>query len=175
MGNLVLSRPEASEYASSYEPYIRLVPEGDILTLLERQIEDTIALLHDLSETEAETRHAPYTWSIKEVVGHLLDAERIFGIRALRFARNDPTALPGFEENDYVRNAHFDRRRLENLVREFELVRRSHLLFFGGLDDETWRRSGVANGNLVTVRALAYIIAGHERHHMTIVRKRLSS
>jgi hypothetical protein len=94
-------------------------------------------------------------------------------VRALRFARNDPTPLPGFDENPYVQAAHFDARPLEGLLQEFEFVRRSHLLFFGTLDGEAWLRSGVANGHPVTVRALAYAIAGHERHHVTIVRKRL--
>jgi hypothetical protein len=131
-------------------------------------------LLQDVTETEAETRHPPYTWSIKEVVGHLVDSERIFGVRALRFARQDSTHLPGFDENDYVRSARFDARTLASLVQEFELVRRSHLLFFRGLEDDAWLRSGVANGHSVSVRALASIIAGHERHHVNILRKRLS-
>jgi hypothetical protein len=174
MSTPTLSRPDPAEYAPSYEPYIRLVPEGDILTHLEQQIEDTASLLRDVSESEAGTRHAPYTWSIKEVVGHLIDSERIFGIRALCFARQDPTELPGFDENQYVRSARFDARSLASLTQEFDLVRRSHILFFHGLDAEAWLRSGVANGNRVTVRALAHIIAGHERHHVTIMRKRLS-
>ncbi len=172
-GTPIPSRPDITEYASSYEAYIGLVPEGNILTILEGQIDDTVALLRDLSEAEAETRHAPYTWSLKEVVGHLIDCERIFGYRALRFARNDPTALPGFDENPYVQVAHFDARKMTSLVQEFEVVRRSHLLFFGGLDDEAWLRSGVANGHPMSVRALVYAIAGHERHHINIVRKRL--
>ena len=174
MSTPILSRPDPTEYAASYEAYIGLVPESDILTLLERQIEGTVTLMRDLSEVEAETRHAPYTWSIKEVVGHLIDCERIFGVRALRFARNDPTALPGFDENPYVAIAHFDARPIGSLVQEFELVRRSHLLFFGGLDGEAWVRSGVANHHPITVRALAYVIAGHERHHVNIVHKRLA-
>ena len=131
-------------------------------------------MLRDVSESEAQTRHAPYTWSIKEVVGHLIDSERIFGVRALRFARQDPTELPGFDENHYVRNAAFDSRPLASLAQEFEFVRRSHILFFRGLDDEAWLRSGVANGLAVTVRALAYIIAGHEQHHATILHRRLA-
>jgi hypothetical protein len=130
--------------------------------------------LRGVTEVQANTRHAPYTWSIKEVVGHLTDAERIFGYRALRIARHDPTLLSGFDENDYVRNATFDACPLSELATEFELVRRSHLCFFRHLKSEAWLRSGVANGNTVSVRALAYIIAGHERHHVAILRKRLS-
>jgi uncharacterized damage-inducible protein DinB len=174
MGTQTPSRPEPGEYAAAYETYIRLVPEGDILTHLEQQIEDSLGLLRDVAESEAERRHAPYTWSIKEVLGHLIDSERIFGIRALRFARQDRAELPGFDENEYVQRARFDARTLGSLAQEFELVRRSHLLFFRGLDGEAWLRSGVANGQSVTVRALAYIIAGHERHHAAILRKRLS-
>jgi hypothetical protein len=174
MGTPIPSRPDATEYAPPFEAYIKLVPGGDILTHLEQQIAGTTELLRDVSESEAETRHAPYTWSVKQVLGHLIDAERIFGVRALRFARRDQTELPGFDENDYVRNARFDAQSLSSLVQEFELVRRSHLLFFRGLDGEAWLRSGVANGHPVTVRALAYVIAGHERHHVAILRKRLS-
>jgi hypothetical protein len=168
------SRPDPSEYAPSFETYIALVPAGDILAHLEQQIDDSLTLLHGVSESNAETRHAPYTWSVKEVVGHLIDSERIFGIRALHFARQDRAELPGFDENRYVQCAGFDARTLASLAQEFELVRRSHLFFFRGLDGEAWLRRGVANGHSVTVRALAYIIAGHERHHVTILRQRLS-
>ncbi len=174
MANPSPSRPDPTEYLTYYEKYISLVPAGDILTSLERQVEDSRMLLRDVSESEAEVRHEPYTWSIKEVIGHLIDSERVFGYRALCFARQDPTGLPGFDENAYVQNARFDARSLSSLAEEFELVRRAHLLFFRGLDGEAWLRSGVANGSPVSVRALAFIIAGHERHHMTIVRQRLS-
>ena len=174
MANPTLSRPGPNEYAPAFESYIKLVPECDILERLDQQIEGTLDLLRDVSESEAETRHAPYTWSTKQVIGHLIDSERIFGTRALRFSRQDPTELPGFDENHYVRRARFDARPLADLAREFELVRRSHILFFRGLDDEAWLRTGVANGNAVTVRALAYIIAGHELHHVTILHQRLS-
>jgi hypothetical protein len=137
-------------------------------------MEDTLALLRRTSEEVANTRHPPYTWSIKEVVGHLTDTERVFGHRALRFARGDQTPLPGFDENNYVRAANFDAQPMAALLDQFEQVRRSHLLFFGHLPEEAWERGGVANNNAVTVRALAYIIAGHERHHAAIVAKRLS-
>ncbi len=174
MSSAIPSRPGAGEYASFYETYVKLVPDGDILSLLEQQIEETMTLLSDVTASEAETRHPPYTWSVKEVVGHLIDCERIFGVRALCFARADSTALPGFDENDYVRHARFEARPLAGLAREFEVVRWSHLHLFRGLDGDAWARSGVANGHPVTVRALAHIIAGHERHHRAILRKRLS-
>jgi hypothetical protein len=168
------SRPDSTEYVPYFEKYVNLVPEGDILAHLEQQIDATASLLRDVSEPVAETRHAPYTWSVKEVVGHLIDSERVFGFRALCFARADRNELPGFDENDYARHARFDARNLRDLVAEFELVRRSHIHFFRGLDGEAWHRSGIANGHPITVRALAYIIAGHERHHVAILRERLS-
>jgi hypothetical protein len=168
------TRPEATEYSPSYEPYLKLVPETKILDLLETQGEATRQFLSEVSETEAANRHAPYTWSVKQVVGHMADAERIFGVRALRFARNDPTALPGFDENPYVDEANFDDRTLVDVATEFALIRQSHLHLFRGFTDEAWLRIGIANGHAVTVRALAYVIAGHERHHMTILRKRLA-
>jgi hypothetical protein len=167
-------KPEPTEYAPSEGRYVALVPEKDILAALGEQLQDTLALLHGVTEDQANTRHAPYTWSVKEVIGHMTDTERIYGYRALRFARKDSTPLPGFEENDYVRNATFDAYPLSELVAEFELVRRSHLCLFRHLPGEAWLRSGSANGNLVTVRALAYIMAGHARHHVAILRKRLS-
>jgi hypothetical protein len=168
------SRPESTEYVPYFEKYVNLVPEGDILAHLEQQIGATVDLLRDVSEPVAETRHAPYTWSVKEVVGHLIDSERVFGFRALCFARADRNELPGFDENDYMRHVRFDARPLGDLVGEFELVRRSHIHFFRGLDGEAWQRSGIANGHPVSVRSLAYIIAGHERHHVAILRERLS-
>jgi hypothetical protein len=167
-------KPETTEYAPSEARYVALVPEKDILAALGEQLQDTLAFLQGVTEEQANTRHAPYTWSVKEVIGHMTDTERIYGYRALRVARNDPTPLPGFEENDYVRNATFDVYPLSELVAEFELVRRSHLCFFRHLPGEAWHRSGSANGHLVTVRALAFIMVGHARHHVAILRKRLS-
>jgi hypothetical protein len=168
------ARPEQSEYAPYYQKYISLVPPGDILAVLEMQLDETLSLLSGLTESEAEKHHPPYTWSIKDVVGHLIDSERIFGVRALRFAREDMKELPGFDENDYAIQARSDARALANLLKEFAHVRHSHLLFFRSLRDDAWRRVGIANGDSVTVRALAYIIAGHERHHVNILRKRLT-
>jgi hypothetical protein len=174
MATHAASRPDATEYASYYGKYIALVPENDILTVLESQLDESLPLLRGVPETEGNTRHAPYTWSVKEVIGHLIDAERVFGYRALRFARRDATPLPGFEENDYVRNANFDAHSLRDLLTEFEMVRRSHLCLFRSLDGEAWLQRGTANNNAVTVRALAYIIAGHTQHHLAILRKRLA-
>ena len=124
MTHPIISRPEESEYLPYYHQYIALVAEGDIVTTLEAQNRSTLALLRSLPESKAAFRYAPLKWSIKELVGHLTDAERIFADRALRFARNDETPLPGFEENDYVRNGSFDACSLADLADGFASVRR---------------------------------------------------
>jgi hypothetical protein len=169
-----MPRPDPSEFAPSYANYVALVPEYDILAAMHTDLTETASFLSGVKESDACLRHPPHTWSVKEVVGHVTDSERIFGYRALRFARNDPTPLPGFDENAYARAAESDRQQLRELVAEFEAVRRSHLSLFGNLTDAAWTRRGSANGNDVSVRALAYIIIGHQRHHVGILKRRLS-
>jgi uncharacterized damage-inducible protein DinB len=173
--NLTATQPDANEYAPYYGKYIELVPAGDVVATLSRQLDSTLSLLRGLSESQGDSRYAPDKWSIKEVVGHIIDTERIFGHRTFRFARNDRTPLPGFNQNDYVRAANFDKRRLTDLAEEFEHVRRSNLYLLRSLDDEAWLRRGAANDAEVSVRALAYIIAGHETHHMQIVQTKYLS
>lgn len=165
-------RPQDNEYASHYARYIQHVPDGDIVEMLEHQIADTLALLGGVSAERADHRYAPDKWSIKEVVGHVSDAERVFAYRALRFARNDQTPLPPFDENEFVRNAGFDRRTLPDLAAELEAVRRASVCLFRSLSDEELVRRGVASGHEITPRALAFIIAGHERHHAKLLRER---
>ena len=172
MADTVSNYPEKTEYAPYYERYITLVPEGDILKTLAGQLDSSLGLLQNISESKADWRYAPGKWSIKELVGHLIDAERIFAYRALRFARNDQTPLPGFEQDDYIRYAAFDACRLDELARELEFVRGANLLMFRHLDNAAWQRRGVASGGEVSVLALAYIMAGHEKHHMEILRTR---
>jgi hypothetical protein len=170
--NITAERPDAGEYAPYYEKYISLVPAGDVVETLRGQLDDTLALLNGLSEAEAASRYAPDKWSVKEVVGHVLDTERIFSHRALRFARNDQTPLPGFEQDDYVRTGDFGRRTLVDLAEEFAHVRRANISLLRALDEEAWLRRGAANDNEVSVRALAYIMAGHVIHHVQIIRTR---
>ena len=172
MAQSTIDRPAATEYAPYYERYISRVPDGDLIELLERQLEDTLALLRAVPEERADARYAPGKWSIKEVVGHLSDTERVFAYRALRFARNDPTPLPGFDQDEYVRHGGFDARTLADLAAEFSAVRRATMDVFRYLDRDALSRRGVANGAEVSVRALAYIIAGHERHHGEVLRTR---
>ena len=167
MPHAIAGKPDASEYASTFGTYINLVQSEDVLSALS---EMPLAGLRSVSGEASLRRYAPGKWSLREVVGHVIDAERIFAYRALRFARNDSTALPGFEQDDYVPAAHFDRRPWGELLDEFELVRRGNLLLFAGFDGEAWLRRGVANGVAISVRALVYAVAGHELHHLRIVR-----
>jgi hypothetical protein len=167
-----MKRPDPSEYAPYFEKYIALVPEGEIVATLSRQADDTLKFLSRLNEAQGELRYAPDKWSVKEVVGHLIDTERIFAYRALRFARGDRTPLAGFDENNYVANAGYSERSLSSLLDEFESVRESSLSLFNYLGDAAWSRRGIANENEISVRALAWIIAGHELHHREIIRSR---
>ncbi len=169
-----MHRPAATEYAPYFEKYVKLVPENDIVAVLRSQVAEVLGFLREVPPAQENVRHAPYTWSIKEVIGHLIDTERIFGYRALRFARGDTTPLPGFDENAYVPAAHFDRRSLKDLAQEFEHLRLSHVALFGSLDEEASVRKGEASGNTMSVRAVGYAIAGHTRHHLAILRQRLA-
>jgi uncharacterized damage-inducible protein DinB len=172
MPNLLIAKPDASEYAPYYGRYLDLVPDGDILGTLASQIGGTLADLRKISEADTLKRYADGKWSVREVLGHMIDTERIFAYRALRFARNDRTPLPGFEQDEYIPAAQFDRRPWAGLLEEFEAVRRSNLLMFRGLGEEAWTRQGVACGNPMTVRAAAYVIAGHELHHMRVLHEK---
>jgi uncharacterized damage-inducible protein DinB len=166
------ARPEAGEYAPYYEQYVALVPAGDIIETLERQIADTLALLRSVPEDRAGSSYEPGKWSIKEVVGHVCDGERIFTYRALRIARGDRTPLPGYEQDDYTRAANFNARTLSNIADEFARVRAATVSLFRSFDAEAWQRRGIANDNEVSARAIAHITAGHELHHVGILRER---
>ena len=144
----------------------------DPVAALEGQLEESLAFFRGISEEKSLHRYAPGKWSVKEVIGHLIDTERIFAYRALRFARNDQTPLAGFDENSYAANSGFGSRALADLAEEFECVRSSNIYLFKHLDDEAWSRRGVSNQNEISVRALAWITAGHELHHREIIRSR---
>jgi uncharacterized damage-inducible protein DinB len=167
-----ITRPAAGEYAPYYGTYIGKVPEGDLLQILENQRRETQSLLGGLSDAKALHRYAPGKWSIKEVVGHLTDAERVFSYRALRFARGDAKPLQSFDENAWVPPGKFDARPLKDLAAEFDAVRRATIALLRTFDAEALQRRGVASDNPVSVRALAYIIAGHERHHVGLLHER---
>jgi hypothetical protein len=167
-----IAAPDASEYAPYYGKYIALVGGNNVVAALEDQPRDTLALLSALSEEQGGFRYAPDKWSIKEMLGHVIDAERVFAYRALRFARNDRTPLASFEQNDYVRSGNFTDCRLADLIEEFVAVRRATVWLFRQLRAEAWMRRGVASDNPVSVRAVAYIIAGHELHHRRVLREK---
>ena len=166
------TKPAPDEYAPYAEQYVSLITGTDILDTLETQLKQTRTLFSGRSERDGEFRYAPDKWTVKEVVGHIADCERIFSYRALRIARGDQTPLAGFEQEDYVRRAAFNKRQLADLVEEFADVRLATLSLFCSLDAEAWLRRGVANNGPVTVRALAFITAGHELHHRRILEER---
>src|SRR5271154_5812904 len=167
-----LAKPEAGEYAAYYEKYIALVPGNDVTGALEAQRVQTMQLFAGRSERDGNFKYAADKWTVKEVLEHLSDSERIFVYRALRIARADQTPLSGFEQDDYVRSGEFGERTLTDLVEEFALVRSATSALFHSLGDEAWLRRGTANKNEVTVRALAFIVAGHELHHREILKER---
>lgn len=165
-------RPDPSQFAPYYAGYVARVPDGDILETLRSQVDATVALARSLAEPTGAHRYAEGKWSIREVLGHMADTERIMAYRALRVARGDTTPLPGFDENAYVRNARFDQRTLASLADDLALVRHGTIALLAPLDDAELGRAGSANGAPITARALAWIIAGHERHHLAILRER---
>lgn len=165
-------RPAADEHIPYFGKYIALVPESDALAALQHQLDDMLPLLRGLSEAQGALRYAPGKWSIKQVLGHMIDGERVFAYRALRFARADQTELPGFDENPYAEMAGSDDRSLASLIKELEMLRRANIEMYAGFPAEAWSRRGKASGNPVTVRALAFIIAGHGWHHMGILQER---
>ena len=170
--NFTVARTQAGEYAHYYERYISLVHGEDILATLDQQRRETMTMLCGRDEADGDFRYAPDKWSAKEVLGHVCDTERVFAYRALRFSRADATPLEGFEQDDYVRNGPFAQRPLSDLVEDFIAVRRATLSLLRNLDEEAWMRRGIANKNEVTVRALAYTIAGHELHHRKILQEK---
>src|SRR6202050_866558 len=167
-----IAPPQPDEYAPYYGRYISLVQGEDILSILDQQRRQTMMVLTCRDEKEGNFRYAPEKWSAKEVLGHLCDTERIFAYRALRISRADATPLAGFEQDDYVRNGPFAHRPLADRVEDFIAVRRSTLSLLRNLEEAAWSRRGIANKNEISVRALAYIIAGHELHHRRILEEK---
>lgn len=167
-----IGRPETGEYAPYLEAYISRVPGDDILRTLDQQRRDMLLLLSGRNESDGDIRYAPGKWSVKEVLGHISDGERILSYRAMCIARGETASLPGYDENSYVANAPFSRRPFSDLIEEFIAVRRATLSLFRNLDEDAWMRRGKANNNEVTVRALAYTIAGHELHHRRMLEEK---
>lgn len=166
-----IARPNADEHAPYYAKYIAQVPDGDLISMLREQLMDTVGLLSNVGD-RADYAYAPGKWSVKEVIGHISDVERVMSYRALRIARGDTTNLPGFDENAFVANANFARRTVADLLEELQVVRAATIHLAKHLDAAALARRGSANGAAVSARALLYIIAGHERHHVTLLRDR---
>ena len=167
-----MQRPTPDELAPFYRRYVALVPDGELSAHLQRQAAITTARLSVVPAALAAHRYAPDKWTVTGVLGHLVDTERIMVYRALRFARGDATPLPGFDENQYAANSPHDRRPLDKVLEEFHRVRLATISFLDSVDDEAARRGGVANQNPFTVRGLAWVIAGHELHHLGVLRER---
>ena len=170
-----MNRPNESEYAPYYQSYIDQVSEADVLPVLRSQMDELDVLLGRVEPEHETHRYAEGKWSIRQIVGHLIDGERVFGYRVFCIARGEQQNLPGFDQNDYMMTAPYDRIDLEDLLSELRLIRLGNIAMMRTLDEEAWSRAGNANSNQVTVRALAFIMAGHLRHHMNVLRERYLS
>ena len=167
-----MNRPEDDDFAPYYAGYVALVPESDILGVLAAQVDEVRALGAAVSPERETFCYAPGKWSIREVVGHVTDGERVFGHRAFCIARGEQQSLPGFDEQAYMKESNHHQRPLAGLAEDFAALRGVNLSFLAGLEEDAWRRRGTANGNPVTVLALAYMLAGHARHHLGVLRER---
>ena len=167
-----LARPAANEFDAYYATYVDRVPDADVIEVLESALGETRALLEELGEARGDHRYAAGKWSVKEVVGHLVDAERTFALRALAFARCDPEPFPSHDQEIYVANGGFDGRTVASLSEELASVRAASLTLFRGFSDDVWDRRGRASGVEFTVRAMPFILAGHELHHRDVLASR---
>jgi hypothetical protein len=168
----VIARPAPDEYPPFYETYISKVPQGNVIDVLRAQLHETARLLETLTEAQAGHRYAPGKWTTREVLGHVTDAERIFSYRMLCIARGETTPLPGFDEDSYARVSNVNTRPMKDVVLEYAHVRSATISLVEGLDEAAVARTGNANGKPISVRAIAFIIAGHERHHVGVLRDR---
>ena len=168
-----MNRPQPHEYPEWGAQYINLVDQDDVLILLEKQSEEFPEFLNNFIE-KADYAYAPGKWTIKELAGHMIDTERILCYRLLSFARGESSPLPGFEEDEYVKNAHFADRSLHSIGEEFSLLRRANQYLFKSLNEAELSRLGTASGWLISVRAILFVIAGHVIHHTKIIKERYS-
>ncbi len=167
-----MQRPEPSEHNEYYGLYIGKVPEGNIISILDQQLAQTLDTLSNLPPERADYAYEPGKWTIKEVMGHLIDTERVFAYRALHFARKDPAPMPSLEQDDWAGASNASTRSLEDLLEDFAAVRKSNIALFKSFSDETWMRRGTASGFEFTVRTFPYIIVGHEIHHRLLLQER---
>src|SRR5258707_9718190 len=169
---LAIARTQPGEYSPYYDRYLSLVADNDILSTLDEQRRQTLLVLSGRSEADGDFRYAPDKWTAKEVLGHVCDTERVFAYRAMRIARGDRTPMEGFEQDDYVKNGPFARAPLAEVIDDYIAVKRATLTLLRNLEESAWTRCGVANKNEVSVRALAYMMAGHELHHRRILEEK---
>lgn len=167
-----MSRPQPAEYDPYYERYISLVPETEIIKSLETQMAELKSLFKVVAEETGTFTYAEGKWTVKEVLSHLIDGERIFAYRVLRIARGDRTPIEGFEQDDYIKNSHANSRTIADLLHELDLLREANVLFFNDLVPSDWTRVGIANDVEISVRSLAWIMVGHIRHHAAILQER---
>jgi uncharacterized damage-inducible protein DinB len=167
----MIAKPQPEEYNPYYVTYISKVAEGDVLEILEQLKESSYQLFSNLTDEQANYAYAPGKWTIKEALGHMIDTERVFAFRAYCFSR-EYSELPGFDQDTYVNASNFNSRSIQDLAAEFKATRESNLYFFRALTEEQLNRRGVASGNPASVRALVYMVAGHELHHLGILKER---
>jgi hypothetical protein len=168
-------RPSSGEYSQQAAVYVALVTENDVMEVLEQQLERLTRWWASIPQSAAGSLQSPYTWTVQQVLQHITDAERIFGYRLLRIARGDQTPLPGFDENSYAVASLEGRLSLTEIVDEFSGLRQANIALLRSLPPDAWSRHGITSGTLTTVRALAFILAGHVRHHDNVLRRRLQA
>ncbi len=167
-----MNRPKPGDYAQYYERYISEIKGSNILKVLESQLSETIVFLKSVPEEKGSHKYAEGKWTVKEVIGHFTDTERIFAYRALCFARGEAKILPGFEQDDYVSSGKFNAKPLSDLINEFRLVRESNLVLFKSFDADSLAKAGYVDENRITVSAILFIIAGHTKHHLKIIKEK---
>ena len=167
---MIIKRPHRTEYPDFFETYIKLVQGDTVLKKLQDSLLDLQGIVSSIPEEYENFKYAPDKWTVKDVIGHIIDTERIMAYRALRFARNDKVELPGYDQNIYAPHATYNKRTLYDIAHEFSLVRESNIILFRNFDDEALLRMGKANKWDMSVRSLIYVISGHELHHLHILK-----
>lgn len=168
----MLERPQKTEYPEFYEAYLSKVSQKDIFELLGNGKEEMLNIYSGMTDDDARYSYAEGKWSLKELLGHITDAERILACRALRMARNDKTNIPQYDHNYFVAQANFNKQSVESLIKQYELVRESSLFLFQSFDNDVWNRQGISGGKKFTVRSFPFIITGHELHHLQIIKEK---
>lgn len=167
-------KPLPGEYLEYFDTYISLVTESNVMDALEGQVSVVRAAINGMPADQFEVLHAPYTWTLKQVIGHCIDTERVFAYRAARFAAGDEVSLPGFDQDSWVANTDYNACEMGDLVDELDAARNSSLYLLRRQSEESWLRGGLADGKRMTVRAAAYAMAGHIRYHLSIIKKRVA-